>query len=432
MGPILFTSISIAFASVWLLRGVIRLPLKPAIANLPIIFSICFCIFYAQHYFVSEVVLGIPVRHWLSISEQQKNSATTFLIVYLVAFWLGYLLHARRIVVTRISKQVDLRFFGVFLWIAAFSAFAVYIYVTGGLLIFVSNHREFVYQDQWLRTAEAVVFNQMRVFTTAIMMIASVIGGYLAGSREKSKIWFKALCYTLPLPITLVKVALLSRGFFLFYGIFFIAKMVSGRKKGQTDFIKVAMVFSIVMIGVVLALLARSDGEVVLGSLDEHIYFMSQSVNGLSGFLDSYAITVYSGMEGVVRVLLELAPVPSFIYSLPYDNNLSSLALGQSSGSSAPMPFIGEVYYNLAWFGLIVAYGQGWFSAIVSTKIADQNARDRGWWLALYIGTIYSFLYMAHSGIRSSTRFIVWIVVFYLASKTIKVFLPKRSASLRV
>ena len=156
------------------------------------------------------------------------------------------------------------------------------------------------------------------------------------------------------------------------------------------------------------------------------ILFSSSAIDGISSYFDTVAASMSSMGGGLPRILQELSPIPSFVYYSSYDSNLSSIINGQTSGSSRPMPFLGEVYFNIGWIGLAIAYMQGAISAVVNLKVGSGIPKDRVWWLLMYVTLIYSFMYMPHSGLRASTRPFVWVFMFFVARKFALIFLPTR------
>jgi hypothetical protein len=426
MGPIVFTILSVAIAFLWVPKGIVRLPITPRILNLPVVFSFLFLMFYTQHIFIREVVFDIRVSHWLVLSGPQREMALAFLIIYFATFWLAYAVHSDRIKLRHRVLPINFFAAGVAIAILALGSLILYIEATGGLNRFMTNHRETVYLNQWSRSSEAVFTNRIRIITGLIFTIAAIVGGYLLSVHEKASPLQKLLYYSLPLPGTLVKIALISRGFFLLYALFYLSKFVISRKRVRYINVKIFGVTALVIFGTFLALHSRASDAITLNGAHDIILFVSNSVNGLSPFLDTVAISLTEFGGGLLRVLLELSPIPSFIYSSPYQSNLTTLVFGHEFGSSAPMPFIGEAFFNMGWGGLALAYLQGFVSALVNSRVANPAIRDRGWWLLLYITSVYSFLYMPHSGIRSCTRPLVWVFMLYGVWTLLRTLAPKR------
>jgi hypothetical protein len=314
--------------------------------------------------------------------------------------------------------------FAIVIVLAAIPSLLVYIYATGGVESFLSGHREAVYRYQWSTEAEHLMLNRLRVMTNIVMMMAVIIGGYLAGTQRSAPLGLRVLYHLAPAPITLVKLALLSRGVFLFYLIFFVTKLVARNRVGRFFFLWVAVAAVAMALGIAGALLTRGIDEIGLSGAGRILEFMVLSLNGMSGFLDSVAISENRGVQGVAQVLAELSPVPSFLFKSGYDNNLSSLINGARSGSSAPMPFLGEVYYNLSWGGLVLGAAQGAWAGFIGNQL--QRAEGRGWMVAFFIATLYSFIYMPHSGLRACTRPIVWIALLFGAKMLLWKLVPKK------
>lgn len=432
MGPLEFSVLTLMVALVWVPRHFVRMPITPRIINLPVIFSLLFLAYFTQHIFITEVVYNIPVSHWSALPNDEKSLAFAFLFMYLLVFWLAYVIHNRMPKQPKKSIVLQLNSFvtGLVIWIVAFGALALYILATGGIQQFITDHRETVYLNQWSRSIEAEAFNQTRILTGFVMTLAAVIGGYLAGTHEKASASQKLIYYSLPLPATLVKLALLSRGFFLIYALFFLSKTIISNKQSRYSGLRIALIGVIVLVGALFSLEVRQAGSFALENKDQFILFVSNSINGISPFLDTVAISSQVSLGGLHRILLELSPIPSFIYSSGYESNLTTLVLGQTSGSSTPMPFIGEAFFNLGWGGLALAYMQGFMAALVNSKVANPASKDRVWWLLLYIATVYSFLYMPHSGIRSCTRPFVWVLTLYTILGFFRMIAPKRSSKL--
>jgi hypothetical protein len=424
MTPTALLLVALGFSLSWLAPRVMRLPLRISILNLPVIFSILFLTFYALPYFYTEVVMGRPMYQWLWLPAGEKEAAALFLACYLAVFWLGFWAVSRRKRVAQVFMPERVNVFAIVIVLAAIPSLLVYIYATGGVESFLSGHREAVYRYQWSTEAEHLMLNRLRVMTNIVMMMAVIIGGYLAGTQRSAPLGLRVLYHLAPAPITLVKLALLSRGVFLFYLIFFVTKLVARNRVGRFFFLWVAVAAVAMALGIAGALLTRGIDEIGLSGAGRILEFMVLSLNGMSGFLDSVAISENRGVQGVAQVLAELSPVPSFLFKSGYDNNLSSLINGARSGSSAPMPFLGEVYYNLSWGGLVLGAAQGAWAGFIGNQL--QRAEGRGWMVAFFIATLYSFIYMPHSGLRACTRPIVWIALLFGAKMLLWKLVPKK------
>lgn len=67
---------------------------------------------------------------------------------------------------------------------------------------------------------------------------------------------------------------------------------------------------------------------------------------------------------------------------------------------------------------------QGAWAGFVGNQL--QKAEGRGWMVAFFIATLYSFIYMPHSGLRACTRPIVWIAVLFGAKTLLWRLAPKK------
>lgn len=431
MGALSFTFLSVLITLLWVPKGLLQMPITPRILNLPVIFSFLFLMFYTQHIFFAEVVFDIGVLHWQVLPDPQREMALAFMLSYLAFFWLAYAVHAKKVKLHYRVTPSNFFVTGFAVGLLALGSLALYIQATGGLYQFMTNHRETVYLNQWSRSSDAMFTNRIRMITGFIFIVAAIVGGYLVGAHKNAGLRKKLLYYSLPLPGTLVKIALLSRGFFLLYILFFMSKTIISRKRNRYFALKMTGLVVLVLAGAVFSLQNRTANTITFEGIDVMVLFVSNSINGLSAFLDTVAVSLIEGGGGVQRVLLELSPLPSFIFASPYESNLTTLVFGQTAGSSTPMPFIGEAFFNMGWGGLAVAYLQGYMAALVNSKVANPTIRDRGWWLLLYITTIYSFIYMPHSGIRSCTRPMVWVFTLYGMWILLRALAPKRSRAVQ-
>jgi hypothetical protein len=424
MSSSFFVFLSLIINLIWILKSFVQLPIAPKLFNLPVIFSILFLLYYTQNVFLSEIVFNIPVKQWLPLSINEKSNAYTFLMSYLTIFWIAYVVHAPTQNYKGNLFKLNYASAGLVWLIMISSIFSIYVHSTGGIYEFITNHREAIYRNQWSNSADVIIVNKIRVIASLMFTAAAISGGYFLAVDDRAKIWQKILYFILPLPGAIVKIALLSRGAFLYYALFFMTKSVASRKKQQFFFLKLIVLSLIALLGVIYGMVERSNNEIILSSLDESVLFVSNSINGMQTFFDTFAISKFeSGIE-IFRIILELSPIPSFIFSSPYVSNLTTLIFGNSSGSSTPMPFIGEAYFNLGWAGLILAYLQGLLSALINSKVANPFICDRFWWILLYVATVYSFIYMPHSGIRSCTRPMVWVVIFFAMVRFVRLIMP--------
>lgn len=397
----------------WLFPRPLKQAIHPRILALASVFCMMYFVFYVQPIIIAEHILGQKVYQWLTLEADAYEAAKLFLGAYLLIFLTACLIHGRSVPARsfklRPYKRIHLLIF------ASFATFGAYIYSTGGVWSFLQNHREAVYSDQWSGKS-----NYTRIVCSALFFFFSILGGYLAGTDANITRRRRIAYLLLPLPGTLVKVALLSRGFFIFYSLWFVARVVA-RPGTKNLKLKLILLSALTILGVYLGLSLRTDDYEGFANLYDAFLFVANGFNGTSGFLDSYAIAIPDLLKGTVRVVGQFSPLPSFVLPFRYDNNLTSLVFGIREGSAAPMPFIGEAYYNLGWGALAVAYMQGFWSALVTRQVAlKRGSKSHAWWILIYLTTLYWFMYMPHSGLRACTRPLAWTLLAWFVFSLIQ------------
>jgi hypothetical protein len=250
MTPLMFSVMAIVIVFLITMPGILRLPVRPLIFNLPILFGLSFIAFYVQPIFISEAVFNEPVRQWLYVTQDQKNKALTFLFAYLCFFIAGYAAFTRKVTFSHVAVTYRPVTFGLLTALVVGVSLIVYIVATGGLEQFLTNHREEVYKYQWADTREARQVNLIRMLTGFITMAGAILGGYLYATHEKKKARHRWLYMSLPLPGTLIKLALLSRGVFILYTLFWISLSVISRYRDKTFAIKMILLGILVVMGI--------------------------------------------------------------------------------------------------------------------------------------------------------------------------------------
>ncbi len=410
----------------WILPGRTGLSIRPKLFDLGAIFASLFFVFYFQVYFVNEVILGQKVELWLSVGNEDYLHVKIFLLLYLTLFWVGYFSYPNRPTKGLSATNKFPTMLALITGTMSVTAFIVYIQITGGLYSFITNHRAAVYADQWSTGSVQMTTNYLRILSNFAFLITAVAGGYLQGKSKNIRKRKRIIYLLFPLPGTLVKMALLSRGFFMFYLLYFIAMEVT-IDRSRLFKARVIVLLILTLIGVMTGMISRSPDRFQLSNAYDYFLLLSNSLDGLSAILDTVAVSAGASLAGLERMIGQLSPIPSFIWSTGYDNNLTSLIIGDRSGSSRPMPFIGEAIYNIGWFALGLAFLQGWLSRMVSNKVGSvSNIRANFWWILLYVAMFYWFIYMHHSGLRSSSRPVAWVLIAMLVSKAIYQILPKK------
>ena len=288
MSALTFSLIAASIVVLLLTPGIVHAPIRPRIFNLQILFSTLFLVVFVQPIFVSESIFGMPVSQWLYVTPEQKSSALAFLMAYLLFFLVGAATVPKKITYSHIQISYKPVTVGVATAVVVGLSFLIYVFATGGVEQFIFNHREEVYKDQWSVSREAQLKNLVRTLTGFVMMVAAIIGGYLYATHEGKRRPHKWLYALLPLPGTLVKLALLSRGVFLFYMLYWISLNVVTRYQDRLFLLRAILIALVVAGGILFGLAARGgsilDGEALLLAA-------SMLINGISNFLDVYALS---------------------------------------------------------------------------------------------------------------------------------------------
>jgi hypothetical protein len=101
--------------------------------------------------------------------------------------------------------------------------------------------------------------------------------------------------------------------------------------------------------------------------------------------------------------------------------------LGGSGGSSgAPFPLLGEIYFFFGWLGIVLAIPAGatssWLFSRFQRSLISPDHRTLLWCL-LYMGCILSMLMGMHDGLRTVTRYPIWVVAWYYSFTGLSSFL---------
>lgn len=404
--------------------------------NLSFVFAGLFFVFYVQPLIVFELILEEPLPRWVQVQTlPSEHGGAYFLLAYLALFLVSFTVFARDRTAVRRSRFPSRRrlFSAGLLALGIVSGlFLFYIWDTGGLQSFLTDHRQAVYADQWERTEESSFQRYTRIALGMAFTAAAVVGGYMAGTDTQTKGPKRLVYLGLALPATFIRMAMFSRGFFMPLALFFLARLVVGTRT-KYFWPQVLVLLALVILGVYLGISLRGGNGADEVSLDVAAAQLSNSMNGLSTFLDSQTLDRVAADEGFFLALAQLSPVPSFLIQAEYESNLTTLILDRTSGSSTPMPFLGEAYYLMGWWGLCIALLQGAVAGVINKQVAREGQKDRIWWLLLYLACILSFLYMPHSGMRACTRMIVWVFTLFLFVKVFKAFTwsPKFKSTVR-
>lgn len=386
------------------------------------VYGVLFFIFHVPVVFYAIYFRDGHLPAHVNYIEDDLELLLIFICYWLILFWVGYfvasrVIHRRRKFINYSSldflffpRQI-VRYAQILLLIELF-ALAAYIYVTGGLSGFLTNHRELVYQNQWDRSGGQQYIDYIRISSGLVFLFSTVFAGVAQGVYKNCYSRHRVLFFLLVLPGAAVKVALLSRGVFLFPVIYLFSYAVVVGVDARKLLTVGSIVFLALVGGIVFALDMRGYEDIGENIFDA-LFFTA--FNGLSTVLNIVVIAPELNFwNGIGVVVAQLSFLPSFLMSAAegYENNLTPLLFGESEGSSMPMPFLGELFFNLRFFAILCAPLIGWWCALVAKRMAEPNVgRVNPTWVLLYCTTVFWFVYMPHSGLRATTRPLVWLAL---------------------
>lgn len=403
------------------------LPLSVRAFSPEFLYILLFFVFISINLLVNVIVLGqYPPVHF-DIQESDVIYFSYYALAWVIVFYFAvrtrFFPDRETENVSPIKRRkISLNFITYSLIIFSFSFLAIYITTTGGIVSFITEHREVVYSEQWSKSAEQMRTNYIRTISGFAFIGAALGAGILQARYIKDKGRSSFLAFMPVLPGFLVKVALFSRGAVLMLILYWIGKNVTLKKRSRSFILTISIIFIMIIFSVIYGYSQRG-GEVSLESILSLLGFIANiGMNGVSTILNSFHVTKVSSEEGgIISLLLQASPIPSFIYSdADYNNNLSYFLFGSKSGSSMPMPFIGEVYYNIGWFGLTVPFLYGKLCKLVSKRLNLYGENFDANYILLYGALVLSMIYMWHSGVRSSTRMLLWVTLILVLVKIFK------------
>ncbi len=389
------------------------------------VYAVIFIIFHGlilANAFISNNSL---IKTDIVYSSESYFDAIYFLVSWILVFWCGYFFLKKKTVnkgrivnfnkILHYSSQRNLKNIAFKFLVFELIVLFIYIYSTGGWDAFIFSHRDTVYAKQWDKSTDQMFENYIRIASLMIFLFGAVLGGLFQGLYYLEYKRHLLLFYLMMLPGMIVKFAIGSRGIFLFPVIFWLARILVTNRFGKKEIVWGVGLVTLLFFGMISVLYDRSE----LNDDVEFSLFVSLLIDtGLNGFTAFFMSKNIAGdlsvYEGFINVLYQLNPLPSFIISdQSYENNLTVLLHGVGKGSSVPMPFIGEAYYNLGIWSLTLAFMLGCWCAVVSNHLNDKkiSRQNKFIWYLLFMASIVSFIYMPHSGLRATTRLVIWVGV---------------------
>jgi hypothetical protein len=260
-------------------------------------------------------------------------------------------------------------------------------------------------------------------FARILLSLFTVIAGILRAYGNTN------LLFIVPILELVQHLMKLSRGFFIPIILFLFSYNLSGKK------IPVWMYFSVLFTGVIAgsgAIAARGSGgqgiSGIFGGLSE------VNADGLQGVRDFFQANAVIGIistavslrskygtepiDGFLKWLQSMLPIPSFLGLS--GNHLSVAKLLNITHAGIPMPALGELYFYMGWWSLIIFLLYGIFlGKIEGQLIAHITIHKLSYWphLLIWLSMLFGFILSMHSPSRSSTRLLMYSILFVATVK---------------
>ena len=372
---------------------------------------------------IMSLIYNFNINYHTSVNASILERTWWFLNLWVIFVLFGYSANKKRYfnqeAVIVIPSKKKFLFFSIFQIIVL----VIYIINNGGFYIFITSLRDYVYyiNDQWDTS-----FSLYRLinFLCGIEFLLSVLvaarwQGLLIQNGMKPSIYL----YLAILPAILVKIALYSRGTFLYLLIYWLIVKIYSKKFNRRNLLALIILTILLILGILFGMSMRSNEGI---SINNAFILILDAFNGFTVLVDSIAITPdHNYVKGIIDVFAQLNPLPSFFGFYRPEDNLTTLIYGNMSGSSMPFPAIGELYYRIGFLSLIFAFLLGyWLKTLSQHIIKSQNIKIV--WIFFYFATLMGTIYSVHSALRAVTRYVLWVFLVYMFVKLVYRVIPIR------
>jgi len=164
-----------------------------------------------------------------------------------------------------------------------------------------------------------------------------------------------------------------------------------------------------------------SDFVESLGNGSEALAAASDPLNAVTS-LDTTTATFWVGRDivqrdGWAQLGRILSPVPSFIIEQDIAATNLVAYTGHVGGNQGnPFPVLGEMYLFFGWAGVLLGFIGGFIMAVVFEK--SRSVRPDAYpfalfWPSLYSSCVLGGIMSLHSGLRTTTRLPLWMIIWY-------------------
>ena len=118
-------------------------------------------------------------------------------------------------------------------------------------------------------------------------------------------------------------------------------------------------------------------------------------------------------IDGFLKWLQSMLPIPSFLGLT--GSHLSVAKLLNITHVGIPMPAVGELYFYMGWWSLIIFLLYGiYLGKIEGQLIAHITIHKLSYWphLLVWLSMLFGFILSMHSPSRSSTRLLMYSLLF--------------------
>jgi hypothetical protein len=254
-------------------------------------------------------------------------------------------------------------------------------------------------------------------FARILLSIFTIVSGILIAYKNSK------LLFIVPLLEITQHLMKLSRGFFIPVILFLFSYNLSGKK------VPVWLYFLTLFLSIVAgaaAIAARgSGGQGIIGlsvgvtDLDSDLFGSMRDffeVNAVIGIL-STAVSLRSpyssSIDGFFTWLQSILPIPSFVGVS--GGHLSIAKLLNITHAGIPMPALGELYFYMGWWSLIIFLLFGiYLGKTEGNMIAHVLIHKRSYWthILIWLSMLFGFILCMHSPSRSATRLLMYSIIF--------------------
>lgn len=389
---------------------------------IPILYFLCYFLPY-----LAQKCFGYEIIEEFDLEDPVLSKTMIFLILWLLSFVFGVLLsrtnQQRSVIVGTSMTDRDALTLNQYIFLMNIIGVILIIWAETKFKGFFSNFRAYKIEKTRSGLKISSLDRCIGMIGMIMVMFSILLSGYLKGIINSTSVKLKVIFNATILPYVIYLFATLSRGLLLPFALSYLTSLFVKRKINYYHIIKLLLIALVVLAGtgVVSQIRGRGSGgglsssnDIVKTRLD--ISETLESINGLQTMVWVIEYTKETNLiNGLLLIAIHINPAPSFIY-----NPQRHMSLAREMGITSvgiPMPAIGEAYFRLGYWGLLIALLFGYICGYVWYRV--NNSDPNLLYIFLYIMLIYSVVIGVHSNIRAATRGIVWILLIWLIFRSV-------------